>query len=325
MTRRIIAALELPFRDRAGTDVIVGCSAGISAARGGEPVDELLRNADVAMYRAKADGKRRVEVFDPTMHSSIVERHALTADLGRSLSRGDLTVHYQPIVSLATGRIVGVEALVRWDHPTRGPIDPTEFIRAGRGEQHDPRPRAVRAPDGRPPGRGVASPPGPRRRWRCQRQPVAAPAPAPGLHRRGHRRDPRVGHRSRADLTLEMTETAMFRDAQATIVTLDALRAARRPDRDGRLRNRLLVARLPAPVPGRQPQDRPRAASAAPASRRTARPGRSPGRSSRSAARSACRSSPRASRPRSSSAMLRQLGCELGQGFLFGRPGSAER
>ena len=112
-----------------GTDVIVGCSAGISAARGGEPVDELLRDADVAMYRAKADGKRRAEVFDPKMHRSIVERHELNSDLGRSMSRGDLAVHYQPIVQLTTGRIVGVEALVRWDHPTRGLIDPTEFIR----------------------------------------------------------------------------------------------------------------------------------------------------------------------------------------------------
>ena len=128
LTQRIIVALELPF-PVAGTDVIVGCSVGISVARGGELVDELLRDADVAMYRAKADGKRRAEVFDPKMHRSIVERHELNTDLGRSISRGDLAVHYQPIVELTTGRIVGVEALVRWRHPTRGVVDPADFIR----------------------------------------------------------------------------------------------------------------------------------------------------------------------------------------------------
>jgi diguanylate cyclase (GGDEF)-like protein len=221
MTRRIIAGLELPFRIQ-GTDVIVGCSAGISAASGDQPVDELLRNADVAMYRAKADGKRRVEVFNPTMHSSIMERHALTSDLGRGISRGDLRVHYQPIVDLLSGRIVGVEALVRWNHPTRGPIDPSEFIHLaeenntilalGRFVLQTAARQVVvwhREPGLETLGLSVNLSP-------LQLQ-------HPGFldevisEIRDSGIDPRV-------LTLEMTETAMFRDAQATIVTLEALR-----------------------------------------------------------------------------------------------------
>jgi diguanylate cyclase (GGDEF)-like protein len=221
MTRRIISALELPFRIL-GTDVIVGCSAGISAGRGDQGIDEIMRNADVAMYRAKADGKRRVEVFDPRMHSSIVERHALTADLGQSLSRGDLSVHYQPIVSLADGHIVGVEALVRWNHPIRGPIDPTEFIPLA--EENN----TILAL-----GRFVLQ--------TAVRQ-VVEWHRRPGLEKLGlsvNLSPMQLQHPGFIDevigeirasgidphrLTLEMTETAMFRDAQATIVTLDALR-----------------------------------------------------------------------------------------------------
>ena len=221
MTQRIITGLELPFRVQ-GTDVIVGCSAGISAVRGDTPVDEVLRNADVAMYRAKADGKRRAQVFDPTMHSSIVERHALSSDLGRSVSRGDLAVHYQPIVALATGRIVGVEALVRWNHPTRGPIDPSEFIRL-----------AEETGTILSLGRAVL---------RTATRQVVEWHRRPGLETLGlsvnlsplqlqhpgfidevvaEIRDAGVDPR---DLTFEMTETAMFRDIGATIVTLEALR-----------------------------------------------------------------------------------------------------
>ena len=129
ITQQTIAALELPFRVR-DTHVVVGCSAGISAVHGDDPVDEVLRNADVAMYRAKADGKHRAQLFDPTMHRSISERHALTSDLGRSVSRGDLTVHCQPIVALGTGRIVGVEALVRWNHSRRRPEVRGRCVRA---------------------------------------------------------------------------------------------------------------------------------------------------------------------------------------------------
>jgi EAL domain-containing protein (putative c-di-GMP-specific phosphodiesterase class I) len=80
------------------------------------------------MYTAKAGGKGRVAVFDPTMHAVIVARHVLSAELSRSIGRGELLVHYQPIVELETGRTTAVEALVRWRHPTKGLIGPDDFI-----------------------------------------------------------------------------------------------------------------------------------------------------------------------------------------------------
>jgi diguanylate cyclase (GGDEF)-like protein len=125
---RIIEALQVSFPIQ-GQDIVVTGSIGVAVARStGERAGELLRNADVAMYTAKAGGKRRVAVFDPTMHAAIVARHALSAELSRSIARGELAVFYQPIVELATERIMGVEALVRWRHPTRGLVPPDEFV-----------------------------------------------------------------------------------------------------------------------------------------------------------------------------------------------------
>ena len=128
VAHRIIEAMRIGFSVD-GHDTAVGASIGIAAARlGTERADELLRNADVAMYTAKASGKNRVSVFEPTMHAAIVERHALSAELSRSLGQGELAVYYQPIVALSSGRVTGMEALVRWRHPVRGLIGPGEFV-----------------------------------------------------------------------------------------------------------------------------------------------------------------------------------------------------
>ena len=128
VAHRIIEALQVSFAI-GGQDLVVGGSIGIAVGRdSNQHTDELLRNADVAMYTAKAGGKRRVAVFDPTMHAAIVARHALSAELARSIGQGELVVHYQPIVELASGRTTAVEALVRWRHPTRGLIGPDAFI-----------------------------------------------------------------------------------------------------------------------------------------------------------------------------------------------------
>ena len=125
---RIIESMRASFSVD-GHETTVGASIGIAAARlGTEHADELLRNADVAMYTAKASGKNRVSVFEPTMHAAIVERHALSAELSRSLGQGELAVYYQPIVSLPGARVTGVEALVRWRHPVRGLIGPNDFV-----------------------------------------------------------------------------------------------------------------------------------------------------------------------------------------------------
>jgi diguanylate cyclase (GGDEF)-like protein len=128
VANRIIDVLAVPFQIH-GQDLTVGGSIGIAVGReSSQRADELLRNADVAMYTAKAGGKGRVAVFDPTMHAAIVARHELSAELARSIGRGELLVHYQPIVELATQRTIAVEALVRWRHPTRGLIGPDDFI-----------------------------------------------------------------------------------------------------------------------------------------------------------------------------------------------------
>ncbi len=120
----IIGALEEPF-EVDGREVLVSVSVGIAV---GGNAEELLRSADVAMHRAKASGKAQYVVHAPMMDEDIVGRLELVADLRRAHVRDEFVVHYQPIVELATGTIVGVEALVRWHHPTRGVLQPLDFI-----------------------------------------------------------------------------------------------------------------------------------------------------------------------------------------------------
>ena len=128
VAERIVNTLKVAFLV-GENEVEIGGSIGIATARlGTERADELLRNADVAMYIAKSTGKNRSAVFEPTMHAAIMARHELSAELSRGLGRGELTLLYQPILDLRTGVATGVEALVRWRHPTRGLIGPEEFI-----------------------------------------------------------------------------------------------------------------------------------------------------------------------------------------------------
>ncbi len=110
-----------------GTHVIIGASIGVARA-GGEGGTELVHNADVAMYVAKTRGKGRCEVYDASMHEAMSKRLALMADLQLALDGSELFLEYQPTFRLATGELSGVEALVRWQHPTRGLIMPADFI-----------------------------------------------------------------------------------------------------------------------------------------------------------------------------------------------------
>ncbi|MBX6341155.1 MAG: EAL domain-containing protein, partial [Thermomicrobiaceae bacterium] len=125
---RVLAALAAPLAV-GGHEVFVSASIGIalSSTETNRP-DHLLRDADIAMYRAKAKGKAGYEFFTPRMHAQALRRLELERDLRRAIERGELRVHYQPEVSLATGRVIGAEALVRWEHPERGLISPAEFI-----------------------------------------------------------------------------------------------------------------------------------------------------------------------------------------------------
>ncbi len=112
-----------------GRDVVVTASIGVAiSGPGREDADNLLRDADVAMYRAKSDGRAHHVVFRPSMHADSLARLELENDLRGALVRGELRVYYQPIVMMESGAFNEVEALVRWQHPTRGLIAPGEFI-----------------------------------------------------------------------------------------------------------------------------------------------------------------------------------------------------
>ncbi|MEW5926976.1 MAG: EAL domain-containing protein [Gemmatimonadota bacterium] len=109
-------------------EVFVSASIGIVTSLGYDHPEEMLRDADIAMYRAKQSGRARYQVFDVAMHSAAVTRLHLETDLRRAVEREEFILHYQPVVCLETGTVCGFEALVRWPHPQRGLVPPGEFI-----------------------------------------------------------------------------------------------------------------------------------------------------------------------------------------------------
>ena len=112
-----------------GHKVTIGASLGIAIGDPGRAcADALVRNADLALYAAKAAGRGKHCFYEPSMHSEAAERQLLENDLRQAIERGELSVHYQPIVRAAGEEISGFEALVRWQHPTRGQISPAKFI-----------------------------------------------------------------------------------------------------------------------------------------------------------------------------------------------------
>jgi len=126
---RIMDALGLPLT--AGhNELSLRCSIGIAMAADGEPVDadELIRDADAAMYIAKRDGKGGYRVFEPEMHEGVLARLELRTDLQRALVEDQLELYFQPVVRLEDGSVSGVEALLRWNHPERGLVSPVQFI-----------------------------------------------------------------------------------------------------------------------------------------------------------------------------------------------------
>jgi diguanylate cyclase (GGDEF)-like protein/PAS domain S-box-containing protein len=120
---RIVAELQTPF-ELEGREVFVSASVGIAL---GTVADDLLRAADVAMYRAKASGKAQYVMYAPTMAEDLTGRLELVAELRRA-RRDEFVIHYQPLVDLESNAVVGVEALLRWAHPTRGLLPPGDFI-----------------------------------------------------------------------------------------------------------------------------------------------------------------------------------------------------
>ena len=128
IAERIGNELRAPF-PMGGREWFISASLGIALGRAGRATPgELLREAEIAMVRAKGDPSRRYALFEPSMSDQTMDRIDMENDLRRALERGELRVHYQPLVDLASDRIVGFEALVRWQHPVRGLVPPLAFI-----------------------------------------------------------------------------------------------------------------------------------------------------------------------------------------------------
>ncbi|MEO5588450.1 MAG: EAL domain-containing protein, partial [Gemmatimonadaceae bacterium] len=127
----ILQAFREPFAVQ-GTDIVVTMSIGIAAMLPRQDADEVLRNADLALYRAKGEGKGCAASFEPSMHVAALRRLEIETELRRAINgepgAGSLVLYYQPIARLATGRMSGFEALVRWEHPERGTLQPMDFI-----------------------------------------------------------------------------------------------------------------------------------------------------------------------------------------------------
>jgi diguanylate cyclase (GGDEF)-like protein/PAS domain S-box-containing protein len=225
LAERIGAALRRPFTLE-GRDVVVTSSVGIAFSQSEHSsAAALLRDAEVAMYRAKTNGRDGYEIFNSSMNARAIERLELEADLRQALDRQEFVLHYQPQVELASGRIVGAEALIRWQHPVRGLVPPGDFI-----------PLAEET--------GLIGPLGwwtleeacrQARRWQERRRAGHAPLlrvavnlsarqfQAPNLSAQVGAILERVGLEPRY-LQLEITESTVMEDAAATITTLRELK-----------------------------------------------------------------------------------------------------
>lgn len=221
VAERILSSLtkKLLLEDK---EVFVNGSVGIAISHGGESAEDLLRNADVAMYAAKGDGKGRFQIFDGAMHEGVMERLDLKAELQHAVEREEFVVHYQPLFDLTTGKVVSAEALVRWNHPDRGLVMPGEFV-----------PLAEETGAILAIGRFVLEETCRQLRW-WQMQYVADFSVSVNLSGR-QLQEPHVvqlvgeilsaGPIAGSSLTLELTESILMKDTSATVEKLNGLRA----------------------------------------------------------------------------------------------------
>ena len=127
---KILATVATPF-ELAGQEMQISTSIGVALfPQDGQDPDMLLQHAELALYRAKAQGRGQYRFFEPAMDDEAQARRRLERELRQALERGEFVLHYQPQLELASGRLVGAEALVRWNHPERGLVPPGEFIPA---------------------------------------------------------------------------------------------------------------------------------------------------------------------------------------------------
>ena len=257
MAERLVRDLRVPYVLGEHT-VTVTASIGIASCRdANRSAQEVVRNADVAMYMAKANGKAGFAVFDPGMHAAIRARHELGAELQHAVDLGQLRLVFQPIVALESGRIAGLEALVRWQHPERGLVAPGEFIEIaeengailpiGRWVMREACERSVAWQTRRPYAAGPLP----------VRQRVGAGDPAAGLCRIG-RGDAGLGRPGAKPLDPGDHRDSAHQGHHGHGGDAGGASDAGRPGRDRRLRHGLLLAEPPAAVPGGCPEDRER-------------------------------------------------------------------
>jgi diguanylate cyclase (GGDEF)-like protein/PAS domain S-box-containing protein len=127
LAERILVALAKPMEIE-GREVVVTGSIGIVLPAPGAQASEVLRDADAGMYRAKESGRARFEIFDEEQRRVVVDRLTIEGELRRGIEQGEMRLYYQPLIVPSTGRVLGAEALVRWEHPTRGILAPEEFV-----------------------------------------------------------------------------------------------------------------------------------------------------------------------------------------------------
>ena len=259
LAARLVEALARPFAVE-GREVTVGASIGIAVrTRAGadpqerDPADALLREADTAMYAAKRSGSGPVVVFQETLRRRALARLEDEQGLRRALARGELRVHYQPIVALPAAEPVGVEALVRWQHPERGLLGPGAFLQTAEET-------GLVVPLGRfvlaQACRQVAA-------WRARGRTLRLSVNIAAQHLAAGTLGADV-EQALADagldpsvLTLEITEQALVVSHEHAASGPRRAALPRLPGRAGRLRHRLQLAGVPAPPAGRRPQDRP--------------------------------------------------------------------
>jgi diguanylate cyclase (GGDEF)-like protein/PAS domain S-box-containing protein len=221
IAERLLRTLRGPYAID-GRQLLVRVSIGMATPRaGGESADDLLRNADLAMYAAKRKGKDRVELFRSRLYAQERDRLALKTDLERALDNDELRVVYQPILELSTGAMVGAEALLRWTHPERGPIPPAEFIPiAEEGGLILELGRFVL----RTACQEVAHWPRPARGWPLAISVNISARQLNGTLVREVSQALAAANLEPARLTLEITESVLVQDSQGTIERLQALK-----------------------------------------------------------------------------------------------------
>ncbi len=223
IAERISSALRTPFRMQ-GREVVIGVSIGIAAVESDDTAEDVLRNADLAMYFAKGRDKGRWAIYAPEMHEQVLDRLELEADLRAAVAAGEIKVEYQPIMQLETGAVFGAEALVRWRHPSRGHVSPSRFV-------------AIAEETGLivPIGRGVLREACQRarewRQWRRGARTLRMSVNVSGRHFQEQSLVSDVEEALRDSglvpdaLTLEITESVLMQRSEATLQTLQQLKS----------------------------------------------------------------------------------------------------